>query len=233
MEGAMFSAIVLAAGSSTRMGGINKQLAEIGGMPVFVMSAMVFEKSPLVSEIIIASPEGRAEEYTDIAAKYPLTKLKKVVSGGATRALSVKNALSHVSAGIEFISVHDGARPLITTAESDKVLSAAMEYGAAIAAIPATDTVKRSENGYVAETPTRETLYYAQTPQAFRRDIYERCIDILGERIAEATDDSSILEMCGERVRIVPIGCCNMKVTRPEDLSAAQAIYNDRKAETR
>ena len=127
MGGAMFSAIILAAGSSARMSGVNKQLAKIGGIPVFIMSALAFDKSDMVSEIIIAAPAEDAEEFAVMARNYGVTKLKTAVSGGATRALSVKNALSAVAEDIKYVAVHDGARPLIITEEIDKVLKDAVK----------------------------------------------------------------------------------------------------------
>lgn len=227
----MFSAIILAAGNSTRMEGTNKQLAKLAGTPVFVMSALAFEKSERVSEVIIAAPEEDCSRFEKIARNYGVTKLKAVVAGGATRALSVKNALSAVTADIKYIAIHDGARPLITTAEIDSVLADAVKYNAAIAAAPATDTVKLAgSNGFIESTPPREKLYYAQTPQAFSKKLYEQCLEKLGSGIENATDDSSILELCGEYVKITEVKCCNMKLTRPDDLAAAEAILSSRKA---
>lgn len=225
----MFSAIILAAGASARMEGLNKQLVKIGDTPVFIMSALAFEGSESVREIIIAAPAEEVSRFEKMARNYGVTKLKAAVSGGATRALSVKNALSQVSEDIGYIAVHDGARPLITTAEIDRVLADAVKYNAAIAAAPATDTVKRvGSNGFIEGTPPREKLYYAQTPQAFSKKLYLDCLERLGAEIESATDDSSVLEMCGERVRITEIKCCNMKITRPDDLAAAEAIFNNR-----
>ena len=226
----MFSAIILAAGSSSRMEGTNKQLAKIADTPVFIMSALAFQRSDKVSEIIIAAPADETERFERMARNYGVTKLKAAVGGGATRALSVKAALECVSEDIAHVAVHDGARPLITTEEIDRVLRDAEEYGAAIGAVKATDTVKVSDSdGFVEATPPRETLYYAQTPQAFSKALYLECLEALGDRIENATDDSSIFEMCGKRVKITEICCCNMKITRPDDLAAAQAIYDTRR----
>ena len=243
----MFSAIILAAGSSSRMEGTNKQLAKIADTPVFIMSALAFQRSDKVSEIIIAAPADETERFERMARNYGLTKLKAAVGGGATRALSVKAALECVSEDIAHVAVHDGARPLITPeqiiavakeavsdsgldVEKDRVLCDAEEYGAAIGAVKATDTVKVSDaDGFVEATPPRETLYYAQTPQAFSKALYLECLEALGDRIENATDDSSIFEMCGKRVKLTEICCCNMKITRPDDLAAAQAIYDNRR----
>ena len=221
----MFSVIILAAGASLRMGGVNKQLSEIGGVPVFIMSALKFDKSEKTAEIIIAAPEEYCEKYRELAEKFGVKKLKCVVCGGKTRFESVKNALKY--AGNEYIAVHDGARPLIDTSDIERVFADAEKFGAAIAACRAVDTVKiADENGFIVKTPPRENLWYAQTPQAFQRDLFEKGTEKIGEN--EVTDDASVLEICGERVKITEIYSCNMKITRPDDLAAARAVFESR-----
>jgi 2-C-methyl-D-erythritol 4-phosphate cytidylyltransferase len=212
------------------MDGINKQLAKIGDTPVFVMSALKFERSQKVDEIIIAAPTGEAEKYEKLARNFGVTKLKAVTEGGETRFLSVKKALEQLSAKSDLVAIHDGARPLIETADIDKVIADAEKYDAAIAAVPATDTVKLvGSNGFIEETPPRSKLYYAQTPQVFKTDLYLECLEKLGSRAENVTDDSCILELCGKYVKITEIDGCNMKITRPDDLAAANAINTNRK----
>lgn len=219
----MFSVIILAGGSSTRMNGINKQLAPLEGIPVAVRSALAFERSPLVEEIILAAPRGEEQDYRALMQEHLVTKLKSVTTGGATRFLSVKNALPECACN--YIAIHDGARPLISTEDIGRVLNDAVNYGASIAAAPVTDTIKKcSPNGIIESTPDRSTLYAAQTPQAFRRELYLSCVERLGSRADELTDDSSLLELCGEEVHITPVTSCNMKVTRPQDLAIAAAV---------
>ncbi len=226
----MVSVIIAAAGSSTRMGGVNKQLEKIGETPIFVMSALKFERSEKVDEIIIAAPADDVSRYEKLAQNFGVTKLSAVVPGGETRFQSVKNALDAVSPKAEFIAIHDGARPLIDTEEIERVFADAEKYNAAIAAVPATDTVKTvGSNGFIENTIPREKVYYAQTPQVFRRKLYLSCVEKAGVQCENATDDSSILEMCGEYVHITEINGCNLKITRPEDLAAAAAINTTRK----
>lgn len=223
----MFSVIILAAGTSLRMGGVNKQLAEIGGVPVFVLSALAFDKCGKTAEIIIAAPENLCSEYAEIARKFGVKKLSRVVSGGKTRFESVKNALAAACEKCGYIAVHDGARPLIDIGDIERVFADAEEYGAAIAACRAVDTVKTAdESGFIVNTPPRESLFYAQTPQAFRRDLFMKCAEKIGGR--EVTDDASVLEICDERVKITEITACNMKITRPDDLAAARAVFKSR-----
>lgn len=226
----MVSAIILAAGSSARMNGVNKQLEKIGGTPVFVMSALKFEKSERVGEIIIAAPSDNLERFERTARNFGVSKLKAVAAGGETRMESVINCLEAVSDEADYIAVHDGARPLIGTEQIDRVIADAEEYGAAIAAVPAVDTVKLAAGGFVESTPPRGGLYYAQTPQVFEKKLYLSCLEKADKTaLAGVTDDSSVPELCGERVRITEISGCNMKITRPEDLIVAEALYRNKR----
>ncbi len=228
----MFSVIILAAGASLRMSGINKQLSEIGGVPVFIMSALKFDRCEKTAEIIIAAPEEFCENYRELAERFGVKKLSRVVCGGRTRFESVKNALSAADKSCDFIAVHDGARPLIDEKDIERVFADAEKFGAAIAACKAVDTVKVvDESGFIVNTPPRENLFYAQTPQAFRRDLFEKCAREIGGR--EVTDDASVLELCGERVKITEISSCNLKITRPDDLAAARAVFEIRKIDGR
>lgn len=220
----MFCAIVLAGGSASRMNGINKQLADLCGIPVVVRSALAFQASDKVSEIILVVPHGEEEQYRTLCLSHGVAKLKAVVSGGASRFLSVKNSLQQVSEECTHIAIHDGARPLITTADIDRVLADAVQYNASIAAAPVTDTIKQCSGSEVVSTPDRSTLYSAQTPQAFERGLYLSCVERLGAAAESLTDDSALLELCGVPVHITPVTACNMKITRPQDLAIAQAV---------
>lgn len=227
----MVSVIIVAAGLSSRMNGVNKQLEKIGETPVFVMSALKFERSEKVGEIIIAAPEDDTARYEKLARNFGVTKLAAVVAGGETRMRSVRNALAAVSAKYEYIAIHDGARPLIETEDINRVIADAEKYNAAIAAAPAVDTIKAAgSGGFIESTPPRGNLYYAQTPQVFRKKLYLECLEKADQTALESvTDDSSVLELCGEYVRITEINGCNMKITRPEDLTAAEAIYENKR----
>lgn len=226
----MVSVIILAAGSSARMEGINKQLEKIGDTPVFIMSSLKFERLEKVGEIIIAAPEDETSRYEKIASNFGVTKLAGVVAGGDTRFKSVKNALKAVSSKADYIAIHDGARPLIEQEDIERVIADAEKYNAAVAAIPATDTVKAvASNGFIESTPPRAKLYYAQTPQVFQKKLYLACLEKVGQRAEQVTDDSSILELAGEYVKITEMKGTNLKITHPDDLVAAEAIYNNRR----
>ena len=223
----MVSVIIVAAGSSSRMNGVNKQLERIGGTPVFVMSALKFDRSEKVGEIVIAAPADDTAHYEKLAREHGVSKLTAVVAGGETRMQSVRNCLGAVSPEADYIAIHDGARPLIEAGEIERVFADAEKYGAAIAAVPAVDTIKEvGSGGFIESTPPRGGLYYAQTPQVFLKELYLSCLDKIERTMADkVTDDAGILEMCGEKVGITEIRGCNMKITRAEDLVAAEALY--------
>ena len=208
--------LILAGGSSQRMGGVNKQFVPVGGIPVIIKSALAFEKSPVISGIIIAARECDIDKIHALCEEYGITKLKSIVPGGASRTLSARNAYS-ASHDADIIMVHDGARPFVTAELIERIAGAAAEYGAAIPAIPLKDTVKFIDgNGFSAGTPERDKLRAVQTPQAFRADIYSEMM--LSGR--EATDDAGLAEKIGIKVKLVDGDRENIKITTPEDIPA-------------
>ena len=212
------TAIILAGGSSTRMGGKDKQLIELDGVPVIVKSALIFQSTADVTEIIIAAKKEEREHIRSLCESFGITKLKAVTEGGATRAESARKAFALVK-NADIVAVHDGARPFATAALAQKVILAAKEYGAAIPAIPVKDTIKEAQSGFVKSTPDRSTLFCAQTPQAFRYEIYEKMI----AHSEEATDDAGLAEKAGYPVKIVEGEESNIKITTPNDLVKAGA----------
>lgn len=221
----MVSALILCAGASSRMGGKNKQLCTLGGLPVFVQSCLKFERCADIGEIILAVPAGQTECFRSTAQSLGITKLSAVVEGGASRFLSVKNALAAASESADLIAVHDGARPLIDPSDISRVIADAKACGASIAAAPACDTIKLAHGGNVGSTIPRESVYLAQTPQVFSKRLYLQCVESLGEQAQELTDDSQLFERCGLAVHITEISRPNLKITRPADLTAARAAF--------
>ncbi len=205
--------LILAGGDSRRMNGINKQFAAIGGIPVIIKSALAFESCSVVSGIIIASRECDCAEIKRLCVQYGITKLKAVVTGGKTRTESAARAFAASDA--DMIMVHDGARPYVSPELISKIAADAEEYGAAIPAVPVKDTVKFSdETGFSAGTPDRSSLRAVQTPQAFRRPLYEQMIN----SGREATDDAGLAEILGIKVKLTDGDPANIKITTPDDL---------------
>lgn len=218
------SAIILAAGSSTRMNGANKQFLELGGIPVLMRSALNFEHCPEIGEIIIAAKTDDVREIVSLCTKYGISKLKTVCEGGADRAESAKIAFEFVSEA-DYVAVHDGARPFAEPTLISEVISAAEETGAAIAAIPVTDTIKTAENGIITSTPPRSSLFAAQTPQVFKKDLYEKMCGISGA----VTDDAGLAERLGVRVKIAAGSAKNIKITTPADIPLGE-LYAEKGA---
>ncbi len=220
------SAVIAAAGSGTRMDAAStKQLMTLAGMPVIVRTMKAFEDCPLIDEIVVAAREDEKKLYHTFAEEYHLTKLKRVVSGGATRQESVLNAFEAVSDTADFIAIHDGARCLVTPEIIETVVNEAYRKGAASAACRVSDTVKRTDpNRYVAETLNRDELWLAQTPQAFDRNLYRVAAYVAKEEGFAATDDNSLAEHVGFPVRLIDCGTENMKITTPTDLIIAEAL---------
>ncbi|HLG10541.1 MAG TPA: 2-C-methyl-D-erythritol 4-phosphate cytidylyltransferase [Dehalococcoidia bacterium] len=212
-------AIIVAAGSSRRMHGVDKLLAPLGGRPVVAHSIAVFASHPAVDEVVVVTSAANQEAIGALAAE--LAPRARVILGGVRRRDSVRAGLEALTDCV-YVIVHDAARPLVTPAMIDAALEGAREAGAALCAVPVADTVKRSEpSGRVSSTVTREGLWLAQTPQAFRRELLLRAhqtIDI------DATDDAALIELLGEPVKLVMGSPRNLKITQPEDLALARAI---------
>ena len=224
------AAIILAAGSSTRMGGDTpKQLIELMDKPVMIHSLLAFEQADYISEIILVSPNGDEREYRALAKEYGIKKVSAVVGGGDTRNKSAANGFKKVSPDTKFVAVHDAARCLVTPEIIDRVCMAAVKYNAATAATRCTDTVKISgKNKFVDHTENRDHVWLAQTPQVFLCDLYRAASYIAEESHLNPTDDNSLIENVGHKVRLVECGKYNMKITTPEDLVVAGAILKSR-----
>jgi 2-C-methyl-D-erythritol 4-phosphate cytidylyltransferase len=227
------AAIIVAAGKSQRMGGVDKQLRTIGGLPVLVRTVAVFEACPDVDAIVLViNPDnmvGAAELRTD----YGWKKVRVMVPGGERRQDSVSAGLAAVvrlakeEGGFEWVAVHDGARPLLTPELISRGLEAAQEVGAAIAALPATDTVKRVDgSNMITGTLDRGSLWLAQTPQVFRTSLLANAYELLAqhEESLEATDCARIVELSGRPVKVYEGERTNIKITTPLDLLIAEAI---------
>ena len=220
------AAIIVAAGSATRMGGIDKVMTKLGAKPVVVRSVRAFQDNELVDEILVVTRRELLEEVSRHVSPYD--KVKAVVVGGETRTQSVQNGLDAVSEGMTLIAVHDGARPLITQEVITKTVAKAAQYGAAAPAVPVKDTIKVATSGTVDETPDRKSLYAIQTPQVFDADLLRGALQNAAENEIAITDDCSAVEAIGMKIHLTDGDEENLKITTPLDLELAQMIWEKR-----
>lgn len=218
------SAIIACAGSFTRMNGVNKQLLELGGIPVAVRSMLAFEQLDEVTEIIVSVRESDIDEYKKLAEKYGITKIKAIVKGGETRQQSIFNAYKEVSKETRYVAVHDGARPLVSPENIKQCIKDASIFGAAVLGVPVKDTIKNVDGGLITDTPDRRKLYITQTPQIFRKDIYVKGINFANDHELDFTDDCQLAEAVGTKVAMTESSYRNIKITTPEDIAVAEIL---------
>jgi 2-C-methyl-D-erythritol 4-phosphate cytidylyltransferase len=212
-------AIIVAAGSSQRMGGVDKLLRPLDGRPLIAYSIAAFAASNDIDWLVIVTSLSNRTAITEIATQ--LAPEARVVLGGERRQDSVRAGIDALD-DVDYIVVHDGARPLVNEVMIEDALQGAIEVGAAICATPVTDTIKRaSGDDLIAGTVDRRSLRQAQTPQAFRRDLLLRAHE---QDHADATDDAALIERLGLPVKLVPGSPRNIKVTTPDDLHVAEAL---------
>jgi len=220
------SAVILAAGSGTRMNaGVTKQWLELRGRPLFAASLAQFQLCPKIKEIILCVKEDEKELFADVRERYGITKLKAVVVGGNTRADSALCGFKKISDKATHVAIHDASRCLVTPEMIDAVIKKAVLYGSATAACRATDTVKlATEDDLILSTPDRKTVWQAQTPQIFETEIYRASAYLAREKGIEVTDDCSMVENAGFKIKLVDCGKENLKITEPIDLYFAEAV---------
>lgn len=219
------SAVIVAAGSGSRMQGINKQLLELRGVPVVVRSMEAFQGAPCIDEIVAVARPEEIGELKYLAGEYGITKLSVIAAGGATRQESVQNGVAAVSPEAEYVAVHDGARPFVRPEEIARCLKDAAACGGAALGVPVKDTIKRvDENQTVQSTPRREGLWQAQTPQIFRLQLYRQAVELARRQGLDFTDDCQLMELAGVSVRMTRGSYENIKITTPEDIGLADGI---------
>ena len=215
------AAVIVSAGASTRMAGIDKTLVELGGVPLIARTVGVFETCDAVGTVVLVVSRDDLREVAEIARQHEWKKVVHVRMGGARRQDSVQIGLKALPE-CEWVVVHDGARPLVSHQTIEAGLLAAQASGAATAAIPVTDTVKVvTDDGHVVETLDRRRLASVQTPQVFRYDLLSAAYD---ETTEDVTDDASMLEARGVAVEVFLGDRSNIKVTTREDLVIAEAL---------
>lgn len=219
------AALVAAAGSSSRMGGINKLLEPLDGIPVLVRTLTALERAQRVDSIVIATREEDLITVSQLCKTYGITKCKKVIRGGEDREHSVLLAALEAEPDTELLAVQDGARPLVSPALIDRVIEAAQRCGAAAPAIPVKDTIKTvREDGAVEETLQRSRLRAVQTPQVFEASLLKAALQAALEEGAVLTDDCSAVERLGKVVYLIEGEETNLKITTPTDLILAEAL---------
>lgn len=223
------AALVVAAGSSRRMGGVNKLFQPLDGVPVLVRTLTALERARRVDEIIVAAREEDLLEISRLCREYGISKCVRVVRGGETRVHSALQAALAASPDMELLAVQDGARPLATPELIDQVIAAAVRCGAAAPAVAVKDTVKAvREDGGVTETLDRGRLRAVQTPQVFDAGLLKAALQSALERGSPVTDDASAVEAVGKVVFLVEGDEENLKITTPMDLILAEAIVKAR-----
>ena len=222
------AALVAAAGSSSRMGGINKLLEPLDGIPVLVRTLTALERAQRVDSIVIATREEDLITVSQLCKTYGITKCKKVIRGGEDREHSVLLAALEAEPDTELLAVQDGARPLVSPALIDRVIEAAQRCGAAAPAIPVKDTIKTvREDGAVEETLERSRLRAVQTPQVFQADLLKAALQSALDAGAAVTDDCSAVERLGKSVTLTEGDERNLKITTPVDLVIAEALLGE------
>ena len=223
------TAIIAAAGEGRRLGaGVPKQLLEVGGRTILERSISAFVGHDRVDEVIVVLPPslaGTPPAWMNTAPNSTASAAVRIVPGGARRQDSVANAFDSVAADSDVVLVHDAARPFVSAELISRAIDAAAEHGAAIVALPVRDTVKRVESSgasrVVTGTIPRDTVYLAQTPQAFRREVLRDAV-ALGRSGREATDEAMLAEQAGHAVHVVDGDPANVKITTADDLELAR-----------
>ncbi|MBQ7330703.1 MAG: 2-C-methyl-D-erythritol 4-phosphate cytidylyltransferase [Oscillospiraceae bacterium] len=218
-------AVIVAAGSASRMGGIDKVMAPLGGEPMIVKTARAFQQCDAIKEIVIVTRQDLLIPVMDLC--HAFDKVKMVLVGGSSRQESVAKGLNALSDKVKLAAIHDGARPLVSWQVIDRTVRAANTYGAAAPGIPVKDTIKVVRGGIIAQTPDRSQLQAVQTPQVFDIDLLKAAMKKAEEDGAQVTDDCSVVERIGMSVRMVEGDERNIKITTPLDLKIAELFWED------
>lgn len=218
-------AVIVAAGSASRMGGIDKVMAPLGGEPMIVRTVRNFQNCDAISEIVVVTRPDLIEPIRKLCAG--CEKLKAVVTGGKSRQESVALGLDALSDQVQLAAIHDGARPFADWQLIDRCVRAANTYSAAAPAIPVKDTIKVVEGRIVKSTPDRATLFAVQTPQVFDYDLLRGALTKAEADGAAVTDDCSAVERLGMSIKIVEGDERNIKITTPLDLKIAELFLEE------
>jgi 2-C-methyl-D-erythritol 4-phosphate cytidylyltransferase len=221
-KGHSTGAIIVAAGGSTRMGGEDKLFIQLGDKPLLARVIDAFDRCKAINYIVLVVREAKLVEASQMITKNNWFKTIDVCTGGNRRQESVLAGLEALGK-CDWVVIHDGARPLVTVDLIDRGLKAAQETGAAVAAVPVTDTIKvAGADRIVQYTPSRENLWAVQTPQVFR---YKIITEAYKQITGDVTDDASLVEKAGYEVKLYQGSYDNIKVTTPDDLALAKVLW--------
>lgn len=224
------TAIIVAAGTATRMQGVDKMLADLGGKPVLLHTLLAFQQCDAVDEIVVVTRKDLLGPVGSLCRANEIDKVQKIVVGGAERSASVLAGLAYAADRSRLAAVHDGARPLATPELIAAAIAKAAKTGAAAPAVPMKDTVKIVQDGVVTETPDRSTLAAIQTPQVFDIDLLRAALHKASQDGVTLTDDCAAVERIGMKVHLTEGSDENLKITTPCDLAMARAILEGRRA---
>ena len=210
-----------------------KQFLALEDVPILVLTLRKFDASPLIDHIVIASPRESVDDVRQMVEEAGLTKPVTAIQGGERRQDSVASAMEHLAPGTDMVAVHDGVRPFVSLEEIAQVTEEASKGGAAILAIPITDTVKEVEGDSVKSTLRRENLVLVQTPQVFRAEVLQEAFDSARRDGYYGTDEASLVERSGHSVFLVRGSERNIKITRPSDLLLARFLLEEERAPAR
>ena len=219
-------AVIVAAGSSRRMGGENKLLLPLDDAPVLAHTLSAFEKCAAIRDIVLVCREQDILPYSDLARAFGISKLRTVTRGGDSRTASVLAGITAAPEDTGLVAVHDGARPLVSEAVITEAVYAAAEYGAAAPVVPVKDSIKRIQDGSIAADVPRDTLAAVQTPQVFDRALLTRALETAARDNRSFTDDCAAVEAMGQAVRATHGSYENIKITTPEDILVAEAFLH-------
>jgi len=220
-------AIILAAGSGVRMKSeVNKHLLPLVGKPVIVHTLLAFERCTAIKTIVLVTSAENMAAYQTLIAEYGIGKVSRVVLGSDTRQASAHNGL-RAAGDCDIVLLHDGARPLIGQQEIEAVIRDAAEYGGAVVAVPAKDTIVCARNGFIEAQLERRTLWQVQTPQGFKSAVIREAYEVAARDGVQSTDDTGLVTRLGGAVKITPGSYANIKITTPEDLAIAAALLGE------
>ena len=223
-------AVIVAAGSSRRMGGENKLLLPLCGKPVLAHTMAAFQACEAIRDIVLVCREQDMDTYRALAEANGITKLRTLTRGGDTRTESVLAGVSAAPEDCALVAVHDGARPLVSDEVITQAVTEAAKSGAAAPVVPVKDSIKRIEKGKIAADVPRDTLAAVQTPQVFRRDMLLHALQDAAGNGRSFTDDCAAVEALGQTVSATQGSYENIKVTTPEDIAVAEAFMYRRES---